>query len=79
MNLINEIKKRVPLNGSVITFSKSGGYVGGVKRVVSFTQEQIVLECASGMVVICGLGLELIKLAQGDAGFKGKIFGVQMQ
>lgn len=79
MNLINEIKKCVPLSGSVITFSKSGGYAGGVKRVLSFTTEQIVLECSSGTAVICGRGLELIKLAQGDAGFKGEIMGVQIQ
>lgn len=79
MNLINEIKKCVPLNGSVITFSKSGGYAGGVKRVISFTSEQIIFEIGGGFIIIYGRGLELGKLASGDASFKGEIEGVQIK
>lgn len=77
MNLIDEIKKCVPISGVTITFSPTGGYVGGVKKIECFSREKIVFDCgAGGNVSVFGAELELTKLTAGDAGFKGKIKGV---
>ncbi len=79
MNLISEIKKCVTLGQTQITFSKSGGYVSGVKRVIGFTREKIVFECLEGVVIVEGKNIELNKLSFGDAGFKGEITGVNFE
>ena len=79
MNLINEIKKCVPLSETTITFSASGGYVVGVKRIECFSAEKIVFDCGEAKVAVFGEKLELTKLTSGDAGFKGRICGVNFE
>lgn len=76
MNLIDEIKKCVPIADVKIILSSSGGYVSGVTKIEHISREKIVFVCKNDKVAVCGADLELTKLTSGDAGFKGKLKGV---
>lgn len=79
MNLIDEIKKCVPISDVKIILSSSGGYVGGVTKIELITREKIVFVCPRGKVTISGSDLEFTKLTAGDAGFKGNLTGVTFE
>lgn len=79
MNLIDEIKKCVPISDVKIILSSSGGYVSGVTKIELITREKIVFVCPRGKVAILGTDLEFTKLTAGDAGFKGYLKGVSFE
>ena len=76
MNFLSEIKKCVDIGLTEVTSSPRGVYVSGVKRVGELSPERVVLECEGCCVEICGSFLKITKLCDGDAGFSGKICGV---
>lgn len=49
--------------------------ISGVKKVISFDEQEFVLETVMGFILIRGEGLEIIKLEtfQGDLSMKGTI------
>lgn len=50
-------------------------YLTGIKKIVSFDNEEFLMETTMGYIVIKGEGLEIIKLDtyQGNVSIKGKI------
>lgn len=49
--------------------------ISGVKKIESFDNEEFLLECVMGYIVVKGESLEIIKLdtMQGNVSIKGKI------
>lgn len=76
MNFLREIKKCVEIGRTEITASPYGVYVSGVKRITLLSPDRVILECDGCCLEICGNALKITKLCDGDAGFSGKICGV---
>lgn len=62
-----------------IYLSSRGGYFTGVKRILTFTSEEISVLNANGIIKIFGVNLSVSKLVDGDLGFVGKIVKVEWE
>ena len=57
-------------------FPNGGGYFQGVKSLVSFSEQEIVLLLKKAKVYVKGNGLSVKKYCDGDMEITGKIYAV---
>lgn len=81
LNLINEIKNCLgEVSGFCVSVYFNGGYFCGVKKIVEYSLEKVVLKVEGDkMVTVLGENLKIIKLTEGDLTFKGKIKSVTVE
>lgn len=56
-----------------VMLCKKGGYFFGVKRLIDFSSELILVQAGKQLVLVKGKNLRLQKMIEGDLAFKGEV------
>ena len=80
MKFSEEIKKiKENFFWQELCLSAKGGYFIGVKKIISFTDENIAVTTQFSKIVITGKNLKVAKLIEGDLAFSGEVEKVEFE